>query len=162
VTETRIHPETGKVLHRDVRPQTICVGSLSRVVDVPGWYPEDGGDSIHSGSDLKASNAAFLELRAAYAERVKTVRKRLKLTQEEAGRIIGGGRRAFQKYESGATPPSDAAVGLLEILDRHPEEVETLRQLRAEAPAAARGAASRHRKAAAPKGARTPRKLVRA
>jgi len=27
----------------------------------------------------------------------------------EAGRIIGGGRRAFQKYESGATPPSEAA-----------------------------------------------------
>jgi HTH-type transcriptional regulator/antitoxin MqsA len=70
----------------------------------------------------------------AYAAHVRAVRKRLKLTQEEAGRIIGGGRRAFQKYESGATPPSDAAVGLLEILDRHPEEVETLRNLRTSAP----------------------------
>src|SRR3546814_10401086 len=40
------------------------------------------------------------------------------------------GRRAFQKYESGTTPPSEAAVGLIEILDRHPEELETLRHLR--------------------------------
>jgi len=65
--------------------------------------------------------------------------KRLNLTQEEAGRIIGGGRRAFQKYESGATPPSDAAVGLLEILKRHPEEFETLRSLRTSLPGRAGG-----------------------
>jgi transcriptional regulator with XRE-family HTH domain len=51
--------------------------------------------------------------------------KKLGLTQEEAGVIIGGGKRAFQKYESGRTPPSDAAVGLIEILARHPEEVAT-------------------------------------
>lgn len=28
-------------------------------------------------------------------------------------------------------PPSDAAVGLIEVLARHPEEVETLRSIRA-------------------------------
>lgn len=54
----------------------------------------------------------------------------MKLTQEEAGRLIGGGRRAFQKYESGAMPPSDAAVGLIEILYRHPEEIEFLKSIR--------------------------------
>ncbi len=130
----RIHPETGKVLRRGVRPWTISVGSMSRIVEVPGWYPDDDSDSIHGGGDLEASDQVFRELRMAYAAHVRAVRKRLKLTQEEAGRIIGGGRRAFQKYESGATPPSDAAVGLLEILDRHPEEVETLRNLRTSAP----------------------------
>jgi HTH-type transcriptional regulator/antitoxin MqsA len=162
VTETRIHPETGKVLRRDVRQQTVSVGSLSRVVDVPGWYPDDDGDSIHSGADLKASNQAFLDLRAAYAERVRDVRKRLKLTQEEAGRIIGGGRRAFQKYESGLTPPSDAAVGLLEILDRHPEELETLRSLRTAVPGSSRGTASNYRISRARKGARKRTQLTRA
>lgn len=146
MTQTRIHQETGKVLRQDVRQQVIAVGSLSRVVDVPGWYPDDDSDSIHSGADLKAANDAFVELRAAYAERVRAVRKRLRLTQEEAGRIIGGGRRAFQKYESGAMPPSDAAVGLLEILDRHPEEVETLRQLRVLAPGQSLALASMDRK----------------
>jgi HTH-type transcriptional regulator / antitoxin MqsA len=110
--------------------QTLSVGSLSREVEVPGWYPEDDSDSIHSGAELQALDQSYLELRAAYAARVKAVRKKLGLTQEEAGRIIGGGRRAFQKYESGATPPSEAAVGLIEILDRHPGELETLRNLR--------------------------------
>lgn len=130
MTQTRIHPETGQVLSRSSRHQTVSVGSLSRTVEVPGWYPEDDSDSIHSGADLQALNEAYKELRSAYAARVKAVRKKLRLTQEEAGRIIGGGRRAFQKYESGSTPPSDAAVGLLEILDRHPEELETLRSIR--------------------------------
>ena len=130
MTQTRIHPETGKILSRAVRSQAVSVGSLSRTIEVPGWYPEDNSDSIHSGVDLRLLNAAYEELRNAYAARVRSVRKKLRLTQEEAGRIIGGGRRAFQKYESGTTPPSEAAVGLIEILDRHPEEVETLKSIR--------------------------------
>lgn len=128
--QTRFHPTTGDVLRRDARMQTLSVGSLSREVEVPGWYPEDDGDSIHSGAELQAMDQAYLELRAAYAARVKAVRKKLGLTQEEAGRIIGGGRRAFQKYERGTMQPSEAAVGLIEILDRHPEEVTTLRNIR--------------------------------
>ena len=156
MTQTRIHPETGEVLRRDARAQTISVGSMSREVEVPGWYPEDDGDSIHSGAELQALDRAYLELRAAYAARVKAVRKKLGLTQEEAGRIIGGGRRAFQKYESGTTPPSEAAVGLIEILDRHPEELETLRNLRRLASREAAGGclATTGKKRAATKGVR--------
>lgn len=130
MSETRIHPETGKVLHRDVRTQTVTFGSMARMIDVPGWYPDDDSDSIHTGADLAPSDAALGELRQAYGAHVRAVRRKLKLSQEEAGRIIGGGRRAFQKYESGATPPSDAAVGLLEILDRRPEDIEVLRTIR--------------------------------
>jgi HTH-type transcriptional regulator / antitoxin MqsA len=108
-------------------------GSMTRVVETPGWYPDDHSDSIHSGADLAESDRVFQELKAAYAAHVRMVRKRLKLTQEEAGRLIGGGRRAFQKYESGAMPPSDAAVALIEILHRHPEEVEFLKSIRSAA-----------------------------
>lgn len=133
MTETRIHPETGKALRRGMRAQTVRFGSMTRVAEVPGWYPDDDSDSIHSGADLAESDRAFRDLKAAYAAHVRQVRKRLKLTQEEAGRLIGGGRRAFQKYESGAMPPSDAAVGLIEILDRHPEEVAFLRAIRSAA-----------------------------
>ena len=75
-------------------------------------------------------------MREEYAAHIKAVRKKLGLTQEEAGVIIGGGKRAFQKYESGRTPPSDAAVGLIEILARHPEEVATLRSFRMATPKA--------------------------
>lgn len=130
MTETRVHPVTGKTLRGDVRTRIVLFGSITRAVRAPGWYPDDDSDSIHSGADLAPSDRAFRELKAAYAAHVSKVRKRLNLTQEEAGRIIGGGRRAFQKYESGATPPSDAAVGLIELLHRHPEDLEFLKSLR--------------------------------
>lgn len=133
MTETRIHPETGKVLRRAVRPQVVSFGSKSRTVGVPGWYPDDESDSIHMGADLGESDRVFQELKAEYGAHVRRIRKRLNLTQEEAGRIIGGGRRAFQKYESGSTPPSDAAVGLIELLERHPEEIEFLKSIRSPA-----------------------------
>jgi HTH-type transcriptional regulator/antitoxin MqsA len=130
MSETRIHPDSGKVLRRGTRPQTVRFGSMARTVDVPGWYPDDDSDSIHSGVDLADSDLAFQELRTAYSAHVRRIRKRLKLTQEEAGRLIGGGRRAFQKYESGVMPPSEAAVALIEILDRHPEEIGFLKSIR--------------------------------
>lgn len=133
MTETRIHPETGKVLRRGVRLQVVAFGSMTRTVDVPGWYPDDDSDSVHTGLDLEESDRVFQALKSEYAAHVRRVRKRLKLTQEEAGRIIGGGRRAFQKYESGTTPPSDAAVGLIELLRRHPEEIEFLKSIRSAA-----------------------------
>ena len=130
--QTRIHPESGEVLQRGVRKQIVRYGSLSRKVEVPGWYPVDcDGDGLHSGIDLAESDRVFRELRDQYALRVRAVRKKLGLTQEVAGQIIGGGRRAFQKYESGRVAPSDAAVGLIELLDRHPQEVEWLRRMRA-------------------------------
>jgi HTH-type transcriptional regulator/antitoxin MqsA len=129
-TVARIHPVTGKALTRAVRPRVLSFGSLSRVVDVPGWYPDDDGDSIHTGRDLRGEGEAFRELRAAYAGRVRKVRKDLGLTQVEAGLLIGGGPRAFQKYEAGVMAPSDAAVGLLEILAVDPVKIDVLRNMR--------------------------------
>ena len=74
MSRMRIHPETGKELRRDVRPQTIVVGPFSRTIDVPGWYPDDESDSVHTGADPSASDAAFKALRAEYAAHEKSVR----------------------------------------------------------------------------------------
>lgn len=138
MTDTRIHPVTGKPLTRQTRRQTVTFGSLSTQVDVPGWYPDDESDSLHSGADLAAKDAAWSNLRQAYGERVRAIRKKLRLTQVEAGQLLGGGPRAFQKYERGSMAPSDAAVGLLEILAVDPGKIEVLRNLRR------KGAQSRH------------------
>ena len=60
-------------------------------------------------------------------DRIRAIRKRLGLTQEEAGAILGGGPRAFTKYESGSMRPRAAAISLLRVLDAHPEAVWVLR-----------------------------------
>jgi HTH-type transcriptional regulator / antitoxin MqsA len=135
MAETRIHPVTGKELSRGVRVQTVSFGVLSKDVEVPGWYPNDDSDSIHSGADLEAKEAALMELRKAYGAHVREIRKKLKLTQVEAGTILGGGERAFQKYESGSMAPSDAAIGLLEVLRAKPEMLDILKRIRQHVPA---------------------------
>jgi HTH-type transcriptional regulator/antitoxin MqsA len=131
MTETRIHPETGQVLKRNIREQTVRFGSLHQKVMVPGWYPDDDGDALHSGKDLAERNEIYKKLRAEYTVRIKAIRLKLRLSQEQAGRLIGGGPRAFQKYERGVVAPSEAAIGLLEVLARHPEAVRTLETVRA-------------------------------
>lgn len=131
--DTRIHPETGETLMRQVRTQRVTFGSLSRDVAVPGWYPEGEGDSLHLGKDLAEKEAVYQQLRKDYGARVRMIRKMLKLTQEGAGQIVGGGRRAFQKYEAGIMAPSVAAIGLLEVLAQNPQTLSILRQVKSNA-----------------------------
>lgn len=95
--KTRIHPETGETLRRGVRPMMVSYAIYSKVIDVPGWYPEGDGDAIHTGKDLAEWNEVYQQMRMNYAKKVRSLRLRLKLTQEEAGRVLGGGKRAFQK-----------------------------------------------------------------
>jgi HTH-type transcriptional regulator/antitoxin MqsA len=49
------------------------------------------------------------------------VRERLKLNQQQAGRVFGGGANAFSRYESGKTKPPVSLVKLFKVLDKHPD-----------------------------------------
>lgn len=129
--KSRIHPETGQPLHRDKRPMIVRVGPFSEEVMVGGWYPEGEGDSVHNGVDLAAYEETWERLRARYAVHLRASRKRWRLTQEQAGKLIGGGKRAFQKYETGKALPTEAAVGLIELLNADAENLERLRRIRA-------------------------------
>lgn len=60
------------------------------------------------------------------ASEIKRIRKKLKLTQEEAGNIIGGGPKAFNKYEKGDALPSRAVVSALQLLDDDPVKLAIL------------------------------------
>ena len=60
-------------------------------------------------------------------DRIRAIRERLGFTQEEAGALLGGGPRAFTKYESGSIRPRVAAISLLRVLEAHPEAVWVLR-----------------------------------
>lgn len=59
-------------------------------------------------------------------DEIRTIRERLGLSQTEAGELIGGGARAFTKYESGKVKPAAAVANLLRLLDENPQLLETL------------------------------------
>jgi len=133
-----IHPVTGKQMKRGFRPLTIAYKGATATFEMPGWYPNDAGEGLHSKGDMKLSDLHLAELKARVDNLlgpadVRRIRKKLNLTQREAGRLVGGGPNAFQKYESGEVLVSRAVSNLLRLLARHPDEVEGLRRTRAKA-----------------------------
>ena len=66
--ETIIHPITGEILYRDVRPIELTYKGESIIVDQPGWYPKDGNDDdgILSQEDMAATDYALEILKARY------------------------------------------------------------------------------------------------
>ena len=52
-TNTRIHPETGEILHRDVRPHEFSYKGEKLTVDLPGWYPDDNDNGVLSHEDAQ-------------------------------------------------------------------------------------------------------------
>ena len=57
---------------------------------------------------------------------IRAIRKSLGLTQVEAGELLGGGPRAFTKYEAGTTKPAAAVANLLRLLETNPGALSTL------------------------------------
>jgi len=125
-------PKTGAVMHRDTRPMTLTYKGESITFNMPGWYCDSSDESIHTGQDMKVSDRMLNRLKARVEglldpDEVRRIRKRLNISQTEAGQMIGGGPRAFQKYESGDLLPSRAIVSALVLLDHDPKGLSVLK-----------------------------------
>lgn len=124
--------ETGAELKRDIRPLTVTYQGVSKTFDMPGWYAaSDECEATYTKEDLKIYDKAIKNLKAEaehllLPSEIRSIRKKLKLTQIQAGQILGGGKKAFQKYESGSTLPSRAISNLLRLLSDNPSLLKTL------------------------------------
>ena len=130
----KIDLETGEELYRGTRKLTVTYQGLSRTIDMPGWYSADGSLGQHSQQDMKISDRALNLLKAKKEglpspDEIKHIRKQFKLSQVEAGKLIGGGTRAFQKYESGDVLPSRTLANLLAVLARDSNVINILRDI---------------------------------
>ena len=135
-----VDPETGAPLHRDVRPFTLTYKGQSITVDMPGWYGDQPDAGVFEPADMKISDRALNRLKARTdgllePEEIKRIRRKLRLTQEAAGELIGGGPRAFQKYETADALPSRAISSALVLLDHDPKALTVLEARQAKVPA---------------------------
>jgi HTH-type transcriptional regulator/antitoxin MqsA len=121
-------------LHPAVRDVTLIRQKLSATVKgIVGAFCDhcdeiefdNTTDSAQRYAD--AGDQLVLKNRAAAAAQLKMQRKKLKLTQEEASRLTGGGHNAFSRYETGAATPLAAVVHLFNLLEKHPEMLKELR-----------------------------------
>lgn len=65
VAGSRVHSETNEVLHRDTRQHVYTSEEGCKVVaDIPGWYPDSGGQAVHTPDDDKVKVLAAAALKA--------------------------------------------------------------------------------------------------
>lgn len=124
-------PECGDKMTFKTKKEELEYKDYTTTIRTKGWWCGSCGEGILAAEALKASERAFLELKADVdgllrPEEVAEVRKRLRLSQRRAGELLGGGPRAFQKYESGQVMVSAAMSNLLRLLDRDPRRIEEL------------------------------------
>ena len=105
-------------------------GYANIVPKVAGWHcPRchevefDAGEGKRFAAAIKRIAA---EIDAKEAADLARIRKKLKLTQQEAARITGGGPNAFSRYERGKVRPLPAVTNLFRLLDLHPELLNEL------------------------------------
>ena len=73
IEETMIHPETGELLRRDIRPIEFSYKGEKITLDMPGWYPPEGDDGIFSMDDMAVHDKALRILKARHAEKLQNI-----------------------------------------------------------------------------------------
>ncbi len=96
---------------------------------VEGWYCPDCGEAYLEDNGRYAESCAALVRQTTTAEAtlIREARKKLGLTQREAGELFGGGVSAFSEYERGKMQPHKATLLLLKLLKAHPELLNEVR-----------------------------------
>lgn len=129
--KTQSCPECGGKMTFKTKTEELEYKGYTTKIRTKGWWCGSCGEGILDAEALRASERAFLDLKAEVdgllsPEEVAAIRKRLRLSQRRAGELLGGGPRAFQKYESGQVMVSAAMSNLLRLLDKDPRRLEEL------------------------------------
>ena len=125
--------DDGTEMELAVKDVTVQADDIRRVVsEIAGWHcPQCGEiefvDQDSSERHMAALGAVWEEARAKESIPLRAIRKRLGLSQAEAGRLFGGGVSAFSGYERGKTQPHKSTVLLLKLLNKHPELLHEVR-----------------------------------
>lgn len=129
--KTQPCPECGGTMQYEKHDDVIVYKGHSRTIRTLGWWCSSCDEAIFTGEPLVAHERAFQQLKAEVEgvlgpKEVVRIRTALGLSQRKAGEILGGGPRAFQKYESGKQALSVPMSHLLRLLARDPSRLREL------------------------------------
>src|SRR5216683_585803 len=124
--------ESSRPLRRGVKMLTITVDGQPFTYGQPGWWasvddPADTEGQLTDDDNIIRA-AARREARAKAKKAtpltplvIRAIRENCGLSQAEAGRVFGGGPKAFEKYEAGEVVPSGSMMRLLVLAAQRPE-----------------------------------------
>lgn len=105
-----------------------------RKVTVPDYVIyecEECGEAIVDKNSLKKAGKKLSSFKREAEglltpEEIKKIRKKFNFSQELMGEILGGGKKAFARYEAGNLCQSRAMDNLLRIIDAYPFTIKIL------------------------------------
>ena len=138
-TNTRTCPVCAGRMTLEKREDSLTYLGREKRLKVEGWWCNNCDEAVFEGPALIASERAFLELKAEVdgvlgPEAVARVREKLGLSQRKAGELLGGGPRAFQKYEAGKQAVSVPMSHLLALLAHDPSLLRVIKGAAAVSP----------------------------
>jgi HTH-type transcriptional regulator/antitoxin MqsA len=83
----------------------------------------DAGEGVRFAEAIKQ---LAKEVDTKEATELARIRKKLKLTQQQAALLTGGGPNAFSRYERGKAKPLQSVTNLFKLLDNHPELLDEI------------------------------------
>jgi len=131
IAKTQACPICGGEMRFEKKDDEIRYKGHKKTVRTLGWWCSKCGEAILTGEPLRNRELAFQKLKARVdgvlgPSEVARVRESLKLSQRKAGELLGGGPRAFQKYESGKQAVSEPMSHLLRLLEKDPSRLVEL------------------------------------
>jgi HTH-type transcriptional regulator/antitoxin MqsA len=127
-TKTQPCPACGGLMRYAKHDDVLRYQGRERTIRSLGWWCTKCGEGILTGDALKSHARAFLWLKAELdgvlaPAQITAARRKLGLSQRKAGELLGGGPRAFQKYESGSQAASTPMSNLLRLLAKDPSRL---------------------------------------
>ena len=121
----------GEPLKRATRDMKFEYKDQTLTYDQPGLWCDACGEALMEPFDKEMTDPLIFDFTAKVDGRLTTgdirrIRKKLGLTQLQAGEIIGGGANAFHRYETGKAYPAKGSENFLRLLDKHPHLISEL------------------------------------
>ena len=132
MSKTQNCPGCGTIMVRDTRPHEVIHKDRSITIRQPAFYCTACDEAVLTTDDIRATEPAIFDFKARAdgvlsATEITEIREKiLKISQRRAGLLLGGGPRAFQKYESRQVTISRAMSNLLVLLGKHPDQLAEL------------------------------------
>lgn len=119
------------ILHKGFKNQILEYRGREYEYTAAGAFCDHCQDGFPHHDELEeAAWKAFRDqVDAEEAAELARIRKKLKLTQQEAAQLTGGGHNAFSRYERGEAKPVQAVLNLFRLLDIHPDLLKELKYL---------------------------------
>jgi len=97
---------------------------------IKGWHCVNCGEvEFDAGEGVRFAEAIkqfAKKVDAKEAAELARIRKKLKLTQQQAALLTGGGPNAFSRYERGKAKPLQSVTNLFKLLDNHPDLLDEI------------------------------------